>query len=127
MDRLLDRLRSQQFLGNVDDINLFVGIIYGVNLFVGSAFFDLFAMMDCLGVVISCVPFRAGETEVLLELGLGGFNLVVATVELTSHVMEPSLPVRLSFLGVQKMCALLRAASVKLAFRSTIFREPQIS
>ena len=41
--------------------------------------------------------------ELGLELGIGGFNLAVATVELTSCGVEPFLPVRLTFLGVRKM------------------------
>ena len=65
----------------------------------GSEFLALIAMMDRLGLIISCVPVRAGETELGLELGLGGFNLAVTSAKLTSPDVDPSLPVRLTFLG----------------------------
>ena len=93
----------------------------------GSAFLILFAMMDRLGLIIACVPVRAGEMVVLLNLGLGGFNLVVATAELKSCGMDPSLPVQLTLPGVWKMRAPLCAASVTLAFGSTVWCEPKIS
>ena len=92
----------------------------------GSAFFALFAIMDRLGLIISCVPVRTGEMEVLLELGLGGFNLAVATEDLTSHGVDPSLPVRLTFLGVQKTRVPLCAASVTLTSGIIVWREPKI-
>ena len=69
----------------------------------------LFVMMDSLGLIISCVPVRAGEMELGLKLGLGGFNLSDATAVLESFGMEISLPVRLTFPGVRKYarhCAL---------------------
>ena len=63
----------------------------------GVLFLALFAMMDRLGLIISCVPVCAGDMEVLLELGIGGFNLAVDTAELTTHGVEPSLTVRITF------------------------------
>ena len=69
----------------------------------GSAFLALLAMMDPLGLENSCVPVHYGEMELGLDLGLGGFNLAFASAELTSCGVEPSLPVRLTFLGVRKM------------------------
>ena len=68
----------------------------------GSEFLALVAMMDRLGLIISWFPFRVGELEVLLKIGLGGVNLAVATAVLTSRGMEPSLPVRLTSLRVRK-------------------------
>ena len=41
----------------------------------GLAFLALLVMMDHLGLEISCVLVRAGEMVLVLELGLGGFNL----------------------------------------------------
>ena len=38
----------------------------------GVLFLALFAMMDRLGLIISCVPVCAREMELGLELGLGG-------------------------------------------------------
>ena len=93
----------------------------------GLAFLTIIAMMDRLGLKISCVPVRAGEMELGLELGIGGSKLAFALAELTSHGVEPSLPVRLTFLRVRKMHAQLRAVSVTLAFRSTLWRKPKIS
>ena len=51
----------------------------------GPAFLSFFAMIDYLGMIIPCVPVRAGEMEVLFELGLGEFNLAVPTAGLTSR------------------------------------------
>ena len=69
----------------------------------GSSLFALFAMTDRLGLLISCAPVRPWDMEVLLEIGLGGFNLTVATTELMSRGVEPSLPVRLTVPGVWKI------------------------
>ena len=91
----------------------------------GSAFSALFAMTDRLGLLISCAPVRPWEMEVLLEIGLGGFNIAVATAELTSRGVDPSLPMRLTFLGSQKIHAPLCTASVTLTFGSTVWREPK--
>ena len=86
----------------------------------GSAFLALLAMMDRLGLILSCVQVRTGDMELGLELGLDGFNLAVATADLTSCGVNPSLPVQLTFPGVQKMCMPLRAASMTLTFRITV-------
>ena len=69
----------------------------------GSAFLALVVMMDHLGLIISCVPVHAWDTELWLELGIGGFIMMVATTVLTSHFVELYLYVRLAFLGVWKM------------------------
>ena len=69
----------------------------------GLAFLALVAMMDRLELIISCVPVCAGEMELGLELGIGGFIMMVATTVLTSHFVELYLYVRLAFLGVWKM------------------------
>ena len=47
----------------------------------GLVFLALFAMMDRLGLIISCVPVRSGEMGLGLELGLGGFNLAFSLAE----------------------------------------------
>ena len=65
--------------------------------------------------------------ELGLELGLVVFNMVVDTAELASCGVEPSLPVRLTFLGVRKMHVPLRTASVTLAFGIPVWRDPNIS
>ena len=91
------------------------------------AFLASIAMMDRLGLIISCVPVCAGYMELGLELGFGGFNPMFSTAELTSRGVEPFLPLRLTFLVVRKMRAPLRATSVTLAFGSTVWREPKIS
>ena len=93
----------------------------------GSELLAFFAMMDRLGLIIYGVPDRDGEMETLLDLWFRGFNLMVDTAELKIRGVEPSLPVRLTLLGVQKMLAPLRAASATLAFRSTVWRKPKIS
>ena len=49
-----------------------------------------------IGLKIFCVPVRVRELEVLLKIWIGEFNLAVATVVLTSHGVEPYLPVRLT-------------------------------
>ena len=59
-------------------------------------------MMDHLGLTIYYFQFRVGELEVLLKHVIGGVNLEIATVVLTSRGMEPSLPVRITSLGVHK-------------------------
>ena len=96
----------------------------------GSAFLAFFAVMDRLGLIISCVPVFTGEMEVMSELGIGVFNLTVTTTVLMSRDVESSLPVRLIFLGFRKMCAPLRAplhaASVTLAFGRNIWHKPRI-
>ena len=71
----------------------------------GSAFLALVAIMDRLGLKIYWFPFRVGELELLLKIGLGGFNLAVATAVLTSCDVEPSLPVQNTSL---RMCATAR-------------------
>ena len=86
----------------------------------GSALLALFAMMYRLGLKISCVPVRAGEMKLGLELGLGVFNLTFASVELTSGGVETSLPVRLTFLGFRKTRPQQRATSMTLASGSTV-------
>ena len=53
----------------------------------GSAFLALVAIMDRLGLIISCVPVHAGDIELGLEIGVGGFNLTVAMLELMSRGM----------------------------------------
>ena len=78
----------------------------------GPAFLASVAVMDCLGLTISWFPVRVGESEVLLKLGIGGVNLAVAMAVLIYCGVEPSLPVQLTSLGVCKMCAPLRAASI---------------
>ena len=93
----------------------------------GSAFLASVTIMDRLGMTISWFPFHVGELEVLLKLGLGGFNLSVATVVLTSHGMEFSLPLRITSLGVQKMRAPLRVVSVSISFGSTVWHTPKVS
>ena len=85
-----------------------------------SEFLASVAMMDHPGLTIYWFPFRVGELEVLLKLGLGGVNLAVDTAVLTSRGVEPSLPVWLSSLGVRKMCASLSAASMKIFFGITV-------
>ena len=57
----------------------------------GSEFLALIAMMDRLGLIIYCVSVCAGDMELGLELGLGRFNLTVATAVLTSCGVEPYL------------------------------------
>ena len=59
---------------------------------------------------------RTVETELGLEPGIGELNLEFLS-NLTSYGMELSLPVRLTFPGVRKMHAQLRAAFVALTFR----------
>ena len=60
--------------------------IYGKNILMGASsgleFLALFVMMDRIGLIISCVQVRAREMGVLLERGIGGFNLAVVTEEL---------------------------------------------
>ena len=80
----------------------------------GLEFFALFAMMNRLGLIISCVPVRARDMEVLLELVIRGFKMAVTTEELTSCDVDLYLPVRRT------------AASVTLAFGSTVWNEPKI-
>ena len=82
--------------------------------------------MDLLGLTIYCVPVRVEELEVLLKFLIRGVNLAVATAVLTSHGVEPSLPVRLTYLGVRKMRVPLRAASVTISFRSTVCRVSKV-
>ena len=86
----------------------------------GPAFLAFFAMIDHLGLIIPCVPVRAGEMEVLFELGLGEFNLAVSTEGLTSRDVELYISVQLTFPGVRKMFAPLLTASETLAFGITI-------
>ena len=68
----------------------------------GSAFLAFFAILEWFGLINSCFPVHAGEMELGLYPGLGGFNLKFVSAELTSRGVELSLPVRLTFLGVQK-------------------------
>ena len=62
-----------------------------------------------------------------MKFGLWRINLAVAKAVLTSRGVEPYLPVRLTSLGVRKMCAPLRAASVAISFGSTIWQAPKVS
>ena len=93
----------------------------------GSAFHALVVMMDRLGLKIYSAPVLVGEMEVLLKLGIGGFNLVLDTEVLTSCCVETSLPVQITFLGFRKMQAPLRAASMTVSFGSTVWRNPKVS
>ena len=79
-----------------------------------------------LGLRISWFPKRAVDTELGLEPGLGELNLEFSS-DLTSRGVERSLPVRLTFPGIRKMCAPVHAASVMLAFRSTVWSGLRIS
>ena len=87
----------------------------------GSDFLPLFVILGWLELITSWFLKRAGELEVLLKLGLEKTNLEFFSVALTSLGAEPSLLIPLTFLGVRKMRAQLRAASVTLAFRSTVW------
>ena len=93
----------------------------------GSKFLASRRTMDRLGLTIYCVPVRVEESEVLMQFGLWRVNLAVATEVLTSCSMDPPLPVRLTYLGVRKMRAPLRAASVMIYFWSTVWRAPKVS
>ena len=55
----------------------------------GSEFLASCGMMDRLGMTISCVPVRVGESEVLIKFRLWIFNLSVATEVLTSRGVDP--------------------------------------
>ena len=79
-----------------------------------------FVILGWLGLITSWFLKRAGETELGFETGLGELNLDLVSAMLTSLGVAPSLPVLLTFLGVQKMRAKLCAASVTLAFVSTV-------
>ena len=92
----------------------------------GLAFLPLFAILGCLGLITSGFMKRAGEKELGLETGLWEINLEFS-LELTSRGVESYLPVRLTFPGVEKMRAQLRAASVRLAFETTVWRGLKIS
>ena len=93
----------------------------------GLTFLLFFRIMDRLGMKISCVPFGIGESEVPMKFGICRVNLVIATAVFTSHGEEPSLPVRLNSLVVQKMRAPLRTASVMIFFGITSWRAPKFS
>ena len=93
----------------------------------GSAFLASVTIMDRLGLTISWFPFRIGELEVLLNLGLGGINLTVAMAVLTSRGMELSLPVQLTSIRVRKMCAPLHDVSATISFGSTVWRALTVS
>ena len=62
-----------------------------------------------------------------MKFGIWRVNLAVATAVLTYRGVDPSLHVRLTSLGVQKMRAPLRAASVTIFFGSTVWRAPEVS
>ena len=88
----------------------------------GLAFLPLFAILSWLGVITSWFLNRTGETELGLDPVIGELNLEFSS-ELTSRGVELSLSLRLTSPGVWKM----RAASVTLAFGSTVWRGLKIS
>ena len=92
----------------------------------GSAFLPLFTILGWLGLITYWFPKRSGKMELGLDPRPGELNLEFSS-DFTNHGVEPSLPVRLNFPGVRKICAQLRAASVKLAFRSTVWCGLKIS
>ena len=93
----------------------------------GSEFLAHFAILERLGLITFCVPVRAGDIELGLEPRLGGFNLDFVSADLMSRGVDPSLPLRHTFLGVRKMRAQLRATSMMLAFGSTVWCGLRIS
>ena len=86
----------------------------------GLAFLTFCGTMDRLGLTISYVPVRIGESEVPMKFGIWRFNLAVATAVLTFRGVATSLPVHLTSLGVRKMGTPLPAASVTISFGSTV-------
>ena len=74
----------------------------------GSDFLALVAMMERLGLTIYWFSSHVGYMKVLLKHGLGGVNLLVATVVLMSLEVDLSLPVRITSLGVWKKCVPLQ-------------------
>ena len=93
----------------------------------GSVFLTLFAILGWLGLITSWSQKSAGKMEVLFKLGLWELNLGFVSVELTSLGVALSLSVLLTFRGVKKMCAQLRAMSVMFACGSTVWRGINIS
>ena len=92
----------------------------------GSEFLPPFAILGWLGMITSWFLKHAGETELGLDTGIGELNLELSS-ELTYRGVESSLPDRLTFSGVRKICAQLRATSVTLAFGSTVLRGIKMS
>ena len=93
----------------------------------GQVFLTFSGPMDPLGLKIPCDLVRVGKLDVPLKIWIGGVNLEVATMVLMSHCVEPSLNVRLTSLGVWKMCTPLCSMSVMISFGSTIWRAPKVS
>ena len=85
-----------------------------------SEFLPPFTILGWIRLIVSWFPKRAGETEVLLKLGIWELNLELVLAELTSLGVMPSLSVWFTFPGVRKMRTLLRAAFVTFAFRNTV-------
>ena len=90
----------------------------------GLAFLRLCGMMDHLGMKISSVQVRVEDLDVLMKFGIWRVNLEVATAVLMSCDMEPSLPVRITSIGVRKIHAPLRAASLTISSGSTVWSAP---
>ena len=65
-----------------------------------SIFLPLFAILGWLGLITSWFLKRAGETEVLLKLGLWEINLEFVSAYLTSLGVAPYFSVRFTFTGV---------------------------
>ena len=74
-----------------------------------------------IGLKIYCAPVCIGESEVILKIWIGGFNLAVSTAVVTSRGMEPPLPVWLTSIGFRKMRTSLHAASTTISFESTVW------
>ena len=62
-----------------------------------------------------------------MKYGILKVNLLVSKTVLTSRGVDPTLSVRITSLGFQKMHAPLHAASVTISFGSTVWRAPKVS
>ena len=92
-----------------------------------SEFLIHWGLIGLIGLIISWFLFRLGESVVLWQILIGEVNLAAATTLFPSCGVVPSLPVLLTSLGVQKICAPVRTAPVTISFEITICHTSKVS
>ena len=93
----------------------------------GSAFLLLLAVLELLGLKISLLPIRVGETDMATNVGLPQLALDLVSEEEASLGVAWSLSVPITFPVVQKMLAQGRAPSVTFACRRDIWHRLKLS
>ena len=91
-----------------------------IEVLIFSEFLIHWVLKVPIGLIISWFLFWIEELVVLWQIWIGEVNLAADTTLFPSHGVVTSLPVLLTSLGVQKICAPLRTVSVTISFDKTV-------